>query len=89
MNARLVVARSFETVVRERAVTIAHETERATGFRRIAPPAPLLPPTRERTWREQQARQQRYEAMVCERLGQLWADAVPQMRERGRRASET
>ena len=85
MNARRTVARSFEAVVRERAVTIAHEAERLTGFQPLAPAAPLLPPSAQRTWREQQARQQRYESMVCERLAELWVDAVPLMRERTRR----
>jgi hypothetical protein len=44
-----------------------------------------VPPREHLEWREQQARRQRYEAMVCEQLGAMWIDEVPRLHERIRR----
>ncbi len=77
--------RPFAALVRERAVAIRHEAARQTGFVRAeAAGMPVLPYPRG-DWREQQARQQRYEALVCESLAELWLEGVPQVRERVRR----
>ena len=78
--------RSFDAVVRERMVTIARETRRQTGYARPDPTgAASLPLAAHQEWRERQACQQRYEALVCERLAELWLDAVPRVQERIRR----
>jgi hypothetical protein len=73
--------RPFDALVRERAVAIRNEAARQTGFVRAAAGVPSA----RGQWREQQARQQRYEALVCESLAELWLEGVPQVRERGRR----
>jgi len=75
--------RPFDALVRERAAAIRHEAARQTGFVRTA--AVTMPSSARRDWRDQQARQQRYEALVCESLAELWLEEVPHVRERGRR----
>ena len=78
--------RSFDAVVRERMVTIAREAQRETGFARNEPSAvALVQSGAHLEWRERQARQQRYEALVCEQLGAMWIDEVPRLHERIRR----
>jgi hypothetical protein len=75
--------RTFDALVRERAVAIRLDAAQQTGFARTA--GVTMPPSARREWREQQARQQRYEALVCESLAELWLEGVPQVRERARR----
>jgi hypothetical protein len=81
--------RSFDAVVRERMVTIAREAQRETGFARTessaVPPVALVQSGAHLEWRERQARQQRYEALVCEQLGAMWIDEVPRLHEKIRR----
>jgi hypothetical protein len=78
--------RPFDALVRERAAAIRHEAAQQTGFVRTAD---VTMPSARRDWREQQARQQRYEALVCESLAELWLEEVPQVREHGRRPGVT
>ncbi|MDB5093437.1 MAG: hypothetical protein JWO85_1538 [Candidatus Eremiobacteraeota bacterium] len=76
--------RPFDSLVRERAVVIRNEAAQQTGFVRVQATGVPVPSARGQ-WREQQARQQRYEALVCESLAELWLEGVPQVRERARR----
>jgi hypothetical protein len=76
--------RPLDSLVRERAVAIRNDAAQQTGFVRVQ--ATGVPAASARgQWREQQARQQRYEALVCESLAELWLEGVPQVRERARR----
>ena len=75
--------RPFDSLVRERAAAIRDEAAKQTGFVRVQAAGVAVPPRGQ--WREQQARQQRYESLVCESLAELWLEGVPQVRERGRR----
>jgi hypothetical protein len=79
--------RSFDAVVRERAVAIRHEAARRTGFACGDASGVRAAPNRREDWRERQARQQRYEALVCEELAAFWVEGVPQIRERVRRSA--
>jgi hypothetical protein len=78
--------RPFDALVRERAAVIRLEAAQQSGFVRAAN---VAGPRARRDWREQQARQQRYEALVCESLAELWLEEVPQVREHGRRREVT
>jgi hypothetical protein len=79
--------RTFDALVRERAAVIRLEAAQQTGF--VRAPGVTMPSSARRDWRDQQARQQRYESLVCESLADLWLEGVPQVRERARRREIT
>lgn len=64
-------------------LTIAREARLESGFVRPDPASTTTTPSAAHAeWRQRQARQQRYEAMVCEQLGAMWIDEVPRLQER-------